>query len=324
MSEILLSICIPTYNRAGYLEPCMRQFLQQMQPYGDRIELIVSDNCSNDHSAELVNGFITKGYPVKYIRNEKNIGVDANLLQCFEQSRGRYCWIFGDDDLLLDGKLAQVIPQLESDRFAMLYLGNYWYGEDIEKERPAGAKKEQLLVFEDNMAFLKKINIWVTFISAAIFKKELVSTNEAKDFLGTNLCQLLWILPAIFSSKAALYMDGYYLACKGNNTGGYGLFNTFGNNLNQIVSHLAAKKIIPGKAGHVLNHYFIKDFMPLYCIRYKQAKLNTFSDNQSPFPLMRKLYSRYFIYWLILYPIDVLPVYLSKKYYFGLKTLKLI
>ena len=48
MSDVkpLLSICIPTYNRSGYLEQCLESIVHQER--FDEIEVIISDNCSTD------------------------------------------------------------------------------------------------------------------------------------------------------------------------------------------------------------------------------------------------------------------------------------
>lgn len=324
MDAVFLSICIPTFNRAAYLDICLRSFCLELKHTVAVVEIIVSDNCSDDNTQEIAVYYISQGYPVRYIKNDKNIGADANMVKCLEICCGEYFWIFGDDDLLLPGKLAIILNTLQRHRPSATYLGNYWFENDYEKERPVNAKPEKAIEYYNKKAFLKKVNMWTTFISAGIFKREVLAQIDISAFIGSNLNQLQWVLPSIFTNQTCLYMQGYYLACKGGNTGGYSLFQTFGKNLNDIITALKEKKLVPGYTADVINYYIIKDFMPIYCIRYKQGKLTGFTNEESPFIQLKKLYRKYFIYWLILFPLDILPVFLGKKYYFGLKKLKII
>lgn len=323
-SEILVSICIPTYNRASYLELCLRQFCKQLDVYQNRIEIIVGDNASTDDTGSVVNKFIQSGFPVQYYRHFVNMGADANVLFCINRAKGNYVWIMGDDDLLLNNCFKPVAELLLKDNYQHVYLGNYWFGDDYEKEMSAGKNYFRPQIFPDKKSYLKAINIWVTFLSAHIFKREVFQKLNLQEFTGTNLNQLQWVLTSMFSEGDCVYVYGNLLACKGNNTGGYSLFQSFGPNLNRIILELSKRGLVPAYAADVLNYYFIKDFMPLYCIRYKQKKLPGFETETSPFQLLHPLYKKYISYWLILKPIDWLPVFIGKKYYFGLKLLKLI
>jgi len=50
----LLSICMPTYNRADLLELALRSLIPQVAATNGEVELIVSDNCSSDHTPNVV------------------------------------------------------------------------------------------------------------------------------------------------------------------------------------------------------------------------------------------------------------------------------
>lgn len=89
-----VSVCLPTYNRAGYFGECLAGILAQT--FRD-LEVIVSDNCSTDATPEVVAAF--KDPRIRYVRNPRNIGVFPNMNQCLELARGRYICILHDDDL---------------------------------------------------------------------------------------------------------------------------------------------------------------------------------------------------------------------------------
>jgi glycosyltransferase involved in cell wall biosynthesis len=92
----LVSIGISTYNRANdYLEAALRSAVEQTYP---NIEIIVSDNCSTDHTEAVVKSFLSPR--IKYFRQEKNIGANNNFNFCLEMAHGNYFLLLHDDDLI--------------------------------------------------------------------------------------------------------------------------------------------------------------------------------------------------------------------------------
>jgi glycosyltransferase involved in cell wall biosynthesis len=102
-SKPLLTIAVPTFNRASCLRELLSLLADQLKDQ-PRVELIISDNASPDETPAVVQEFIANGLRVRYLRNTKNIGPDANFLQCFEQASGKHIWLFGDDDLVTPGR----------------------------------------------------------------------------------------------------------------------------------------------------------------------------------------------------------------------------
>lgn len=90
----LVSICIPTYNRA---DTFLRSALDSAcrQTYGN-LEILVSDNASSDGTAQLVRG--VRDPRVVYQRHETNLGSVGNINFCIENSSGLYTLLLMDDD----------------------------------------------------------------------------------------------------------------------------------------------------------------------------------------------------------------------------------
>ncbi len=92
----LVSIGIPTYNRAdGFLKQALQSAVNQT--YGN-IEIIVSDNCSTDHTEEVVHGFFSPR--IRYFKQTENIGPVNNFNFCVQEARGQYFLMLHDDDLI--------------------------------------------------------------------------------------------------------------------------------------------------------------------------------------------------------------------------------
>lgn len=92
----LITIGIPTYNRAdGFLIQSLESAINQTYP---NIEIIISDNCSTDHTKEVVHGFSSPR--IRYFKQTENIGPVNNFNFCVQEARGQYFLMLHDDDLI--------------------------------------------------------------------------------------------------------------------------------------------------------------------------------------------------------------------------------
>ena len=75
---MLLSICIPTYNRLSSLDNCLNSILISSKNVQNLdFEVCVSDNYSDQNPVEIVNKY-RKDLNITFNRNEKNLGVALN------------------------------------------------------------------------------------------------------------------------------------------------------------------------------------------------------------------------------------------------------
>ena len=134
----LLSICIPTWNRAPILEKTLNNVISQALEFKDKVEICVSNNASTDNTKEVVMKFKEK-YPdlIKYNENEKNLGCDRNILKVISMAEGRFAWPFGDRYFIVNGGLKEVINFIESIK-------------DKDDVGVAGVKHHQVMVDEKN------------------------------------------------------------------------------------------------------------------------------------------------------------------------------
>jgi glycosyltransferase involved in cell wall biosynthesis len=94
-STPLVSVGIPVYNGERYLAAAIEAMLAQDL---DDFELIISDNASDDGTAEIAREHAARDRRIRYYRNERNLGLAGNFNRLFERSRGRYFkWTAHDD-----------------------------------------------------------------------------------------------------------------------------------------------------------------------------------------------------------------------------------
>jgi len=110
-NKIKISICIPTHNRARFIGETLESVISQAD---ETIEIVIVDGASTDNTTEVVRKYQQKFRNLVYYRGEKNFGVDRDMAKCIEISRGDYCWMFSDDDLLKPGAINRILKEIES------------------------------------------------------------------------------------------------------------------------------------------------------------------------------------------------------------------
>lgn len=117
-----LSICIPTYNRAGVLIALLESIVGDAPPaLRDRLEICISDNASTDDTDVRVEEFSANSpVQVVYRRNPANLGADQNYLNAVALASGEFCWLMGSDDGIAPGLVAGVFERLGKCRDVML------------------------------------------------------------------------------------------------------------------------------------------------------------------------------------------------------------
>jgi len=202
----LLSICIPTYNRSKYLREAIESVLEQIdQSKVDKIELVISDNASTDETEAVVSRYIDRHQVrLKYSRNATNVGSDGNILCVVARSSGKYIWVLGDDDLVIDGAIDRLLAEIEANKNVDIYFGEK---KDflVTVDRPMRFRRIMQIDHSETFDFKKpevmgryfqqndRLIAYCNFISNIIFNREKFNMIPDKErFLGTG-----YILPIL-------------------------------------------------------------------------------------------------------------------------------
>jgi len=109
MGSPLVSICVPTHNRAALLQESLRTICAQGY---SPLEILISDDASTDETERLCRELASRDPRVRYVRHQKRLGLYPNHNFCLSESRGEFVCLFHDDD--------QHQPQLISESVAFL------------------------------------------------------------------------------------------------------------------------------------------------------------------------------------------------------------
>ncbi len=91
-----ISVVLLTWNRAPFLEICLREMFAAFAPDVTR-EVILMDNCSSDATPEILSKHADRPN-VRVVRNKENLRLNA-YKKLFSMARGRFV-IEVDDDIL--------------------------------------------------------------------------------------------------------------------------------------------------------------------------------------------------------------------------------
>ncbi|HEY0760289.1 MAG TPA: glycosyltransferase family 2 protein [Acidisarcina sp.] len=307
----LLTIAIPTYNRSRDLQELLAVLAPQLddQP---AVELLISDNASPDGTPEVIKGFVDGGLVCRVIRNEVNVGPDGNFLQCFEQARGKYVWIFSDDDMIPAGALKRIVELISAGDYSLIYINAYIFEHHGEASRRVRARAPQ--VFKSNVAFAAMVHVFFTFISGNIVNKDCVlgGRRDLSALVGTNLAQLGWTYAALGTGGSHLYIHERLIGNRANNTGGYALCEIFGINIRRITEERLEGS---GVAKVILNGTIMR-FLPSHIYALRASGTSSAFFREEPHKVLRTAYGDNLRYWLFIYPIIFLPRLLARGWLF--------
>ena len=90
--NIILSICIPTYNQPNEIKKTLASLKDQIN--SSDIEVLILDDSENNHTKNEIMKFKIKN--LRYIKGKK-IHLDYANLWLMKNAKGKYVWWFGDD-----------------------------------------------------------------------------------------------------------------------------------------------------------------------------------------------------------------------------------
>lgn len=105
----LVSVCIPNFNGANYIEKCIRSVLAQERDC--EIEIILHDDASTDHSLDII---LEKFPEVHVLASKENAGFCISNNRMVEHSRGKYVLLLNNDAILRPGSIRAFLLETEA------------------------------------------------------------------------------------------------------------------------------------------------------------------------------------------------------------------
>lgn len=164
---ILLSLCIPTYNRVETLMVMLDHVICDPD-FDEEVEIVISDNCSTDDTEMEVRKITSKHHNIKYYRNSENLK-DQNFYLALSRGEGAYLKLLNDYITFRIGALKMMKDYVR--RYLNSDINLFFYS---NLRSPYRSFKE--VQFENVDSFAHDINNKITWIANfGVWKKILGS-----------------------------------------------------------------------------------------------------------------------------------------------------
>ncbi len=254
VSEILLSICIPTYNRGTILEKTLEEYVKD-PAFDERVEIVISDNCSIDSTEEVVSKYLNQYKNIRYIRLPENIGPDLNMSTVLSMGRGLYLKLMNDTVTLKPGALKMICDILKSNKNEMNPILFY--------QNISFLEKKESVIYSNLNELVANVSFWITWISNfGIWRKNFEELDHKNRLAHLQFPHTDWTFRIAEKSKSGIiYFGDYYNVAELNSKGGYNVFYTFGVNYlslyDEYMKSKALDKNIYNAEKYRLFRYFI-------------------------------------------------------------------
>lgn len=183
MDKYILTVVIPTYNRAETLRTTLSFVIPQVVAHKDEVHIYISDNASTDNTKEVVEEIISENPDIiTYFCQEKNLTASPNFNDAVHRVNSEYVYLLSDDDIIVPECISFMLRCIKEN-----FDVNYFY----VNQYVASEKMDDVKLWNQNfgLSYLKKYETGGEMLkehfdgpsccSANLFKRELW-VNAAK------------------------------------------------------------------------------------------------------------------------------------------------
>lgn len=228
----LLSICIPTYNRAEYLREALENITSD-PAFDDKVEVVISDNASTDHTQTVGEEYACKYKNVHYYRNPENVR-DANFKLVLSRANGLYLKLSNDTLRYRSGTIGIMVREIEQ---ASTDTPLFFYKEILF------CKSDKQVLIDDINSLINHVSYFIGWIgNFGLWKSDLDCLDVPSRYTNLQFVQVAWTLEILKKHNAAsIYFGDFYYSHEPENKGGYNLFKVQISNLFKILRDYGLK-----------------------------------------------------------------------------------
>lgn len=287
-SKPLVSICIPTYNRASQLQKTIDAIIVQKEFLEGQVEVIISDNASDDDTASIGEAYSNKFKLIKYYRNQENIS-NRNFPLALSRATGVLRKLNNDTMVLAPGAL-----------YMLCYLA-----EKYQKSKPViflnnknkGCGNETSMDFRN---FVVKESYIVTWIAAfTIWGEDCEGIETDIDGCELRLWQVRKLYEEAYRKNEVIVCDkkiGEVIDVPKKNIS-YGLYQVFYLNYLNLLRPYKENGSLSEEDLEYLEKDLLYNFFTQWIIKWEMSTTNfQYSESENLKELVFKQYKNK-AYW---------------------------
>ncbi len=200
-NQKLLTLAFPCYRRPELLRGAISSVADDVA--GNELEILICDDSHDRLNEPIAEEASRNGLNVRYVHNSTNLGIDANIKQCFDLAQTDYCWTVGEDDRLSPGAVSRALDQLGAR--PDILITNYVYVSD-DYARVLSRPLLSDLTTADRRALLTNFYL-LGFIGASIIRTEVWKRYTDQAPVGTYFHHLSVIGEALLVDQLNYKID---------------------------------------------------------------------------------------------------------------------
>lgn len=304
----LLSICIPTYNRKNKLAQTLASLIPQC--FLGEVEIIVSDNASDDGTTEYCMYQASTHSFFSYFRQERNVGFSDNLISVLSKANGKYLWMLGDDEVLHSEAVIRLLSAINTTDPSWL-ICNFVKIKSLNDDWPADSQISydgglHPLSLEEA---LEHVGIWASFMSVSVIRRDSFhewlncQTIASSDYIGFDIALFCGSKGKCFilSSPLLARINEPLEKHRFNNLSIY-LFDFF-----DPIDSLVKRAVLSEKIRISLTHEM---FLSMAGFLLISAKIN--GESLPKIGDCIHYHARVPMFWAIVFPLLILPSWLVR------------
>lgn len=193
--KYLLTVVIPTYNRAETLRTTLSFVIPQVLEHKDEVHIYISDNASTDNTKDVVKEIMSE-HPgiITYFCQEKNLTASPNFNDAVHRVNTEYVYLLSDDDIIVPECVSFILKCIkENKEVDYFYLNQYVASEEMDNvmlwHKNFGLS--YLKIYETGGDMLKEQFDGPSCCSANLFKREL--WVNATQYMKEDCPGFVWL-----------------------------------------------------------------------------------------------------------------------------------
>ena len=191
-----LAISIPIYKRPDLLDNCLASIVAELNANSDTTVWLFDDSC-DDTNAGVIDKYRRQHVHIVHIRNEKNLGISANIHKALTETRADYVWLCGEDDLFVEGSLARIRGTIDHHAPAFIYVDYSYVSNDYSKITKKRVLDYPISGFVPARTFYEECSWAMGFIGSCIVSRDIIEKGCSIDYLDTYFNHVWIILRAL-------------------------------------------------------------------------------------------------------------------------------
>ncbi|MDX8380853.1 MAG: glycosyltransferase family 2 protein [Ghiorsea sp.] len=172
----LLSITIPTFNRADLLNYCLELHIPIAREHN--IQIFISDNASTDLTRVIVEAR-KKEYPlIQYYRNDQNVGFDKNFELALKYPDTEYVWLLGDTYQIPSDALRCVLTSIKKKKYDAIVMNVASRVKNIDDRE-----------YNDCNLLLSDLGWHMTCLASLIYNKQVIAVSNPAPYQNSYFLQ---------------------------------------------------------------------------------------------------------------------------------------